>query len=39
LRELGCYTDFTMPSGAEETQARLINTIYWAIDDPKRATY
>jgi len=34
LRDLGCYADFTMPSGASETQARLINTIYWAVDDP-----
>lgn len=36
LRDLGCYADFTMPSGAEETQARLINTIYWAVDDPNK---
>ncbi|MGB2899421.1 MAG: hypothetical protein WBB89_09160 [Candidatus Acidiferrum sp.] len=34
LRELGCYADFTMPSGASQTQARLINTVYWAVDDP-----
>jgi hypothetical protein len=34
LRDLGCYADFTMPSGASPTQARLVNTIYWAIDDP-----
>jgi len=34
LRDLGCYADFTMPSGASPTQARLINTIYWAVDDP-----
>jgi hypothetical protein len=34
LRDLGCYADFTMPSGASQTQARLINTIYWAVDDP-----
>jgi hypothetical protein len=36
LRDLGCYADFTMPSGASPTQARLINTIYWAIDDPEK---
>src|SRR5579864_1065006 len=36
LRDLGCYADFTMPSGASPTQARLINTIYWAVDDPDR---
>jgi hypothetical protein len=36
LRDLGCYADFTMPSGASPTQARLINTIYWAVDDPDK---
>jgi hypothetical protein len=36
LRDLGCYADFTMPSGASPTQARLINTIYWADDDPSK---
>jgi hypothetical protein len=36
LRDLGCYADFTMPSGASPTQSRLINTIYWAADDPHK---
>ena len=36
LRDLGCYADFTMPSGASPTQARTVNTIYWAVDDPAR---
>jgi hypothetical protein len=36
LRDLGCYADFTMPSGADATQARMINQIYWATDDPQR---
>jgi len=36
LRDLGCYADFTMPSGASPTQARLINTVYWAVDDPDK---
>ena len=36
LRDLGCYADFTMPSGGEPTQARMVNTIYWATDDPQR---
>ena len=36
LRDLGCYADFTMPSGASPTQARLVNTIYWAVDDPTK---
>jgi hypothetical protein len=33
LRELGCYADFTMPSGDSPTQARMLNTIYWCRDD------
>ena len=36
LQELGCYADFTMPCGASPAQARTVNTIYWAIDDPER---
>jgi len=36
LRDLGCYADFTMPSGDSSTQARLINTIYYCTDDPDR---
>ena len=35
LRQLGCYGDFTMPSGNSPTQSRLVNTIYWATDDPE----
>lgn len=35
LRDLGCYADFTMPSGPEPTQARIVNTIYWATDNPR----
>lgn len=34
LRELGCYADFTMPSAPSPTQARLVNFVYWAHDDP-----
>lgn len=34
LRDLGCYADFTMPSGPSPSQARTINTIYWCTDDP-----
>jgi|HubBroStandDraft_1064217.scaffolds.fasta_scaffold07632_1 hypothetical protein len=34
LRDLGCYADFTMPSVPSPTQARLLNVIYWAVDDP-----
>jgi hypothetical protein len=36
LRGLGCYADFTMPSGDSPTQARLVNTIYYCNDDPDR---
>jgi hypothetical protein len=36
LRDLGCYADFTMPSSNSPTQSRIVNTIYWATDDPQR---
>jgi hypothetical protein len=36
LRDLGCYGDFTMPSGNSPTQSRIVNTIYWTTDDPDR---
>jgi hypothetical protein len=36
LRDLGCYADFTMPSGNSASQARLVNAIYWCVDDPRR---
>jgi hypothetical protein len=34
LQELGCYADFTMPCGNSPAQARTVNQIYWAVDDP-----
>jgi len=34
LRDLGCYADFTMPSGNSYSQSRTVNRLYWAIDDP-----
>jgi hypothetical protein len=37
LRDLGCYADFTMPSGDSPTQARLVNTIYYCNGDPNRS--
>jgi hypothetical protein len=37
LRDLGCYADFTLPSAPSPAQTRMINTIYWASDDPLRA--
>jgi hypothetical protein len=36
LQELGCWGDLTMPSG-NQCQTRKINSIYYAIDDPRRA--
>lgn len=36
LQELGCWGDFTMPSG-NDCQTRKINSIYYAIGDPRRA--
>ena len=36
LRDLGCYADFTMPSGNSPTQSRTVNRIYWVTDDPQR---
>jgi len=35
LREAGCFADFTMPSQGL-AQTRKVNSIYYAIDDPKR---
>lgn len=36
LRDLGCYADFTMPAPSSPAQARTLNRIYWAIDDPDK---
>jgi hypothetical protein len=36
LLETGCYADFTMPSALLATQTRKINSIYRAVDDPRR---
>jgi len=36
LKELGCYADFTLPSAPNPAQTRIVNTIYWATDDPLR---
>jgi len=35
LRDLGCYADFTLPSAPSPAQTRMVNTIYWATDDPR----
>lgn len=34
LRELGCYADFTLPSAPSDTQTSMVNSIYYATDDP-----
>ena len=36
LHRLGCYADFTLPAAPSAAQARIVNTIYWAQDDPER---
>lgn len=36
LRDLGCYADFTMPSGNSCTQSKIVNAIYWCVDDPDK---
>lgn len=36
LRDLGCYADFTMPSGASPTQASTINSVYRCTDDREK---
>jgi hypothetical protein len=34
LRETGCYADFTLPCAPAPGQTRMVNSIYYAIDDP-----
>src|SRR5205085_2137921 len=36
LRETGCYADFTLLSAPSPTQTRKTNSIYYAVDDPRR---
>jgi hypothetical protein len=36
LRRTGCYADFTLPSAPSPTQTRKINSIYYAVGDPRR---
>ena len=36
LIETGCYADFTMPAIPHESQAAVVNAVYYAIDDPVR---
>ena len=39
LAELGCYADFTMPSGELQSQAKLVNRIYRATDTSSPKSY
>jgi len=34
LKRTGCYADFTLPSAPHPTQARVVNSIYYAKDQP-----
>jgi hypothetical protein len=34
LVKLGCYADFTEPSAPNATQVHMVNSIYWAKDNP-----
>lgn len=36
LDETGCYADFTMPSIPDVTQTSIVNSIYYAIDNPDK---
>jgi len=36
LRQTGCYADFTLPSAPDPSQIPKINSIYYAVDDPKK---
>lgn len=36
LAETGCYADLTYPSAPHPTQPTVMNTIYYATDDPER---
>ena len=36
LAEEGCYADFTFPSAPDSTQPRMVNRIYYALDDRER---
>jgi hypothetical protein len=37
LRETGCFVDMTLPSAPSPTQTKMINSIYYAVDDPQHA--
>lgn len=37
LKQLGCYADFTLPSAPHPMQTKMVNTVYWAVDNPEQA--
>jgi len=37
LAETGCYADFTYPSAPHPTQPPIMNTVYYATDDPAQS--
>jgi len=39
LHDLGCYADFTMPSGNSPSQTRMVNQIYWCTDSNAPKSY
>jgi hypothetical protein len=39
LKGLGCFADFTFPSIFHESQPRLVNTIFEAVDDDRPKSY
>lgn len=36
LDRSGCYADFTLPAAPSPAQTKIINSIYYATDDPQR---
>jgi len=36
LKKTGCYADFTFPAYLEPSQPRLVNSIFYAVDDPHK---
>jgi hypothetical protein len=39
LRGLGCFADYTFPSIFHESQPRIVNTIFEAVDDDRPKSY
>jgi hypothetical protein len=36
LRATGCYADLTMPAAPDAAQSRIVNSVYYTVDDPLR---